>query len=125
MVANHSSDEHKRFFLPDRVTVRSLADKQTLPQVNAYNITFQYQFAKNWSFGAAYVGNRGKNVFVGDNPELNVNQATLVGDGSNGFTPAISINQRKPFFQKFGRTQDILQYQGYGATNCYNSLQVK
>ena len=124
-VLNASIPSNGRFFLPDGVTVRSLADKQTLPQVDAYNITFQYQFAKNWSFEAAYVGNRGKNVFVGDNPDLNVNQATLVGYGSNGFTPTIPINQRKPFFQKFGWTQDILQYQGYGATNRYNSLQVK
>ena len=102
-----------------------MSDTQTLPRVDAYNITFQYQFAKNWSLEAAYVGNNGKNVFVGDNPDLNVNQATLVGYGSNGFTAAVPINQRKPFFQKFGWTQDILQYQGYKATNRYNSLQVK
>ena len=124
-VNNTSIPSNGRFFIPDGVTVRALSDKQTLPQVDAYNITFQYQFAKNWSLEAAYVGNYGKNVFVGDNPDLNVNQATLAGYGTNGFTPATPINQRKPFFQKFGFTQDILQYQGYGATNRYNSLQIK
>ncbi|MCY7375332.1 MAG: TonB-dependent receptor, partial [Pyrinomonadaceae bacterium] len=124
-VQNTSLPSNGRFFLPDGVTVRSLTDRQTLPQVDAYNITFQYQFAKDWSLEAAYVGNYGKNVFVGDNPDLNVNQATLVGYGSNGFAPAIPFNQRKPFFQRFGWTQDILQYQGYGATNRYNSLQIK
>ncbi|NOT47269.1 MAG: TonB-dependent receptor, partial [Acidobacteria bacterium] len=114
-----------KFFLPDGITVRSLTDKQTLPRVDAYNITFQYQFAKDWSMEAAYVGNNGKNVFVGDNPDLNVNQATLAGYGTNGFTPATPLNQRKPYFQRFGWTQDILLYQGYGATNRYNSFQVK
>lgn len=124
-VQNTSIPSNGRFFIPDGITVRSLTDQQTLPRVDAFNITFQYQFAKDWSLEAAYVGNRGKNVFVGDNPDLNVNQATLVGYGSNGVTPDIPINQRKPYFQKFGWTQDILLYQGYGATNRYDSLQVK
>ncbi|MCY7345295.1 MAG: TonB-dependent receptor [Pyrinomonadaceae bacterium] len=124
-ILNTAIPSNGRFFIPDGVLVRALTDKQTLPSVDAYNITFQYQFAKNWSLEAAYVGNNGRNVFVGDNPDLNVNQATLVGYGTNGVTPNIPINQRKPFFQKFGWTQDILQYQGYGATNRYNSLQIK
>lgn len=124
-VLNTAIPANGRFFIPDGVLVRALTDKQTLPRVDAYNITFQYQFAKDWSLEAAYVGNRGTNVFVGDNPDLNVNQATLVGYGTNGVTPDIPLNQRKPYFQKFGWTQDILQYQGYGATNRYNSLQIK
>jgi Carboxypeptidase regulatory-like domain/TonB dependent receptor len=124
-VLNTSIPSNGRFFIPDGVSVRSLAPKQTLPSVDAYNVTFQYQFAKNWSLEAAYVGNNGRNVFVGDNPDLNVNQATLTGYGTNGFTPNVSLNQRKPYFQKFGWTQDVLLYQGYAATNRYNSLQVK
>lgn len=124
-VNNTSIPSNGRFFIPDGVLVRALADKQTLPRVDAFNITFQYQFAKDWSLEAAYVGNRGKNVFVGDNPDLNVNQATLEGYGSNGVTPTIPLNQRKPYFQRFGWTQDILLYQGYGATNRYDSLQLK
>ncbi len=124
-VQNTSLPSNGRFFLPDGVAVRALTDTQTLPRVDAYNITFQYQFAKNWSFEAAYVGNRGADVFVGDNPELNVNQATLVGYGTNGFTPNVPINQRKPYFTKFGWTQDIFLYQGYKATNLYNSMQIK
>lgn len=124
-VSNSAIPSSGRFFLPDGITVRALAAKQTLPRVDAYNVTFQWEFRKNWSFEAAYVGNNGKNVFVGDNPDLNVNQATLVGYGSNGFTPAVSLNARKPYFQKFGWTQDILLYQGYKATNRYDSMQLK
>ncbi len=124
-VLNTAIPSNGRFFLPDGITVRALSDRQILPRVDAFNVTFQYQFAKDWSFEAAYVGNRGKDVFVGDNPDLNVNQATLVGYGTNGVTPNVPLNQRKPYFQKFGWTQDILLYQGYKATNRYDSLQVK
>lgn len=124
-VLNTSIPSNGRFFLPDGITVRALTDQQTLPHIDAFNVTFQYQFAKDWSLEAAYVGNRGKDVFVGDNPDLNVNQATLAGYGSNGFTPGVPLNNRKPYFQRFGWTQDILLYQGYGATNRYDSLQIK
>jgi hypothetical protein len=72
------------------------------------------------SLEAAYVGNKGTNVFVGDNPDLNINQASIAG-----FTPGRNTNLAKPFFQKFGWTQDISLYQGYKATNRYDSLQVK
>jgi hypothetical protein len=118
-VNNTSLPSSGSFFLPDGITVRSLAPQQTLPQVDAYNITFQWEFMKNYSLEAAYVGNKGTNVFVGDNPDLNVNQPTIVGFGT------LSRNQRQPFFQKFGWTQDILLYQGYGATNRYDSMQLK
>ncbi|MCD9184896.1 MAG: TonB-dependent receptor [Pyrinomonadaceae bacterium] len=107
------------FFLPDGITVRTLAPQQTVPQVDAYNVTFQWEFMKNFSFEGAYVGNKGTNVFVGDNPDLNINQPTIVGFGT------LSRNARKPYFQKFGWSQDILLYQGYGATNRYDSMQLK
>jgi hypothetical protein len=119
-VNNTSIPSSGSFFIPDGVTVRALTDKQTLPQVDAYNITFQWQFAKNMNLEAAYVGNRGTNVFVGDNPDLNVNQASIAG-----FTPGRNTNLAKPFFQKYGWSQDILQYQGYKATNRYDSMQLK
>lgn len=119
-ILNTSIPSSGSFFIPDRVQVRALADKQTLPQVDAYNITFQWQFAKDWSWEIAYVGNNGKNVFVGDNPDLNVNQPTI-----EGFAQGVPTNQRRPYFQRFGWTQDILLYQGYKATNRYDSLQTK
>jgi Carboxypeptidase regulatory-like domain/TonB dependent receptor len=118
-VNNTSIPTSGSFFLPDGISVRALADKQIVPQVDAYNITFQWQLMKDYSLEAAYVGNRGTNVFVGDNPELNVNQPTLVGFGT------LSTNQRRPFFNQFGWSQDIFLYQGYGAKNNYNSMQLK
>jgi hypothetical protein len=118
-VNNTSIPSSGSFFIPDGISVRALADKQIVPQVDAYNITFQWELMKDYSFEAAYVGNRGTNVFVGDNPDLNVNQPTLVGFGT------LSTNQRRPFFNQFGWSQDILLYQGYGAKNNYNSMQLK
>lgn len=118
-VNNTSIPSNGSFFIPDGVLVRALSDKQTVPQVDAYNVTFQWEFMKNYSWEIAYVGNYGTNVFVGDNPDLNINQPTIVGFGT------LSTNQRRPFFNQFGWTQDILLYQGYGATNRYDSLQTK
>jgi hypothetical protein len=117
------------FFIPNGTEVKALAPKQTVPQVDAYNITFQWEFMKNYSLEGAYVGNRGTNVFVGDNPDLNINQPTLVGAGT------LSTDQRRPCFNgnvtsfipcgRFGWTQAILLYQGYKAKNRYNSMQLK
>ena len=119
-VNNTSLPSSGSFFIPDGITVRALAKEQTLPRVDAYNITFQWEFMKNYSLEAAYVGNRGANAFLGDNPELNINQASIAG-----FTPGRNTNLAKPLFQKFGFTQDILIYQGAKATNLYNSMQLK
>ncbi len=118
-VANTSIPSSGSFFIPDGVQVRALAEKQTVPRVDAYNITFQWELMKNLSFEGAYVGNKGTNVFVGDNPDLNINQPTIVGFGT------LSTTQRRPLFQQFGWSQDILLYQGYGATNRYDSMQLK
>ena len=50
-------------------------------------------------------------------PSYDPNQATIVGFGS------LNTNERKPFFQKYGWTQQI-NYFGSDASNTYNSLQV-
>lgn len=118
-VPNTSIPTSGSFFLPDGISVRTLADKQTLPHVDAYNITFQWEVKKNYSLEVAYVGNYGRDVFVGDNPDLNVNQATIQGFGT------LSNCQRRTYCNQFGWTQDILLYQGYKATNRYDSMQLK
>ncbi len=81
------------------------------------------------SVEAAYVGNRGRNVFAGDGPAINVNQPTLVG------YPNVPQNLRKPFFAggvasdqglggAFGWTQGI-DFFCNCARNSYDSLQAK
>jgi hypothetical protein len=71
------------------------------------------------SIEAGYVGNRGRDVFAGDGPDININQATL-----NGYLNGVPRNNRRPFFNKFGWTQDIAYFCNC-ATNSYDSLQAK
>src|SRR5262249_24969220 len=115
---NSSLPSSGRFFLPDGVQTFALPEKQRLPSVDAYNVTVQYQLTPSLSLEAAYVGNKGTHVFAGDGPNTNVNQATLVGFGT------IPRNNRRPFFNKFGWTQDINFFCNC-ADNRYDSFQTK
>jgi hypothetical protein len=118
-----------RFRLPDGVFARALPEKQRPPTVDAFNITVQRQLTNTMSVEAAYVGNRGRNVFAGDGPDFGINQPTLAG------YPNVPQNNRKPFFAggvgnnlglggAFGWTQGI-NYFCNCAKNSYDSLQMK
>jgi hypothetical protein len=118
-----------RFKLPDGVFARALPEKQRPPTVDAFNITVQRQLTNTMSVEAAYVGNRGKNVFAGDGPAFNINQPTLAG------YPSVAQNNRKPFFAggvnndlglggAFHWTQGI-DYFCNCARNSYDSMQLK
>jgi len=65
----------------------------------------------------AYVGNHGYHVTAGGT-NYNINQPSIVGFG------ALSTNQRRLFFQKFGWTQSIKYFADDSSTK-YNSLQVR
>ena len=117
-VPNASLPSNGRFFLPDGVTPRVVNFKQTLPTVDAWNVTLQHEFSKTVSVEAAYVGNKGTHVFCGNNPDCEGNQPTLAG------FPNVPRNDRRLFFNKFGWTQDVLLY-GDGGDNHYNAFQTK
>ncbi|HYK88790.1 MAG TPA: TonB-dependent receptor, partial [Acidobacteriota bacterium] len=106
------------FPLPNGVFSRALPTKQRLPTVDAYNFTIQHELTSSVSFEAGYVGNKGTHVFSGDNPDVDVNQATLVGYGT------IPFNNRRPYFSKFGWTQGISFFCNCGDDR-YSSLQTK
>ena len=106
------------FPLPDGVFARALPEKQTPPHVDAFNVTVQHQLSRNLTIEAGYVGNRGGNVFAGDGPAININQATI-----NGY-PGVPRNQRRPFYNAFGWTQDV-DYFCNCAENAYDSLQAR
>jgi hypothetical protein len=118
-----------QFPLPNGVFARALPDKQRPPRVDAFNVTVQHQLTDTIAVEAAYVGNRGHNVFAADGPATNVNQAIL-----DGF-PTVPTDLRRPFFAggvpnssgftgPFGWTQGI-DYFCNCATNAYDSLQTK
>ncbi len=107
-----------RFFLPNGVRPRAVNFKQRLPTLDAYNVTVQHQLTSSISLEVAYVGNKGTHMFAGNNPDENFNQPSVVGFG------VLTRDQRKPFFQRFGWTQDVLLYCNC-SDNHYDSLQIK
>jgi len=117
-VPNTSLPASGKFFLPDGVTPRVVNFKQTLPTVDAWNLTVQHQLTKTISVEGAYVGNKGTHVFCGNNPDCEGNGASLAG------FPSVPRNNRRFFFNKFGWTQDVLLY-GDGGDNHYNAFQAK
>ena len=82
------------------------------------------------SVEVGYVGNRGRHAFVGDGPDVGLNDPTLVG------FPGIPRDNRKPFFSgqapttvggyggSFGWTQGINIFCNCGK-NSYDSLQAR
>jgi len=121
--------QNGRFPLPNGVFARALPEKQRPPTVDAFNVILQRQLTDTMSVEAGYVGNRGRNVFAGDGPAINVNQPTLVG------YPNVPQNNRRPFFAggvandlglggAFGWTQGI-DFFCNCANNAYDSLQAK
>ena len=118
-----------QFPLPNGVFSRALPRKQRPPTVDAFNVTLQRQLNDSMSVEVGYVGNRGRDVFAGDGPAVNVNDPTLEG------FPNVSRNQRQPFFANrptayldlgggYGWTQGI-DYFCNCANNWYDSVQAK
>jgi outer membrane receptor protein involved in Fe transport len=107
-----------RFPLPDGVQTFVRPFKQTLPRLDAWNVTLQRQLSNDVSAEIGYVGNHGSNTFAGDGPDYNNNQATIVG------YPDVPLNERKPFYAPFGWTQNFRAFLAF-ATNDYNALQAK
>jgi outer membrane receptor protein involved in Fe transport len=115
-----------RLQLPNGISARALRDKQTLPTLDAWNVTAQRELSAAISLEVAYVANRGKNVFTGNGPAINANEPTLEG------FPDVPQNLRRPFFAgpingfggAFGWTQGI-DYFCNCATNSYHSMQTK
>jgi hypothetical protein len=108
-----------RFPLPDGVFARALPEKQRPPTVDAFNVMVQHQLTPTMSIEGGYVGNRGRDVFAGDGPAININQVSL-----NGYLQGVPQNNRRPFYDKFGWSQGI-DYFCNCATNSYDSLQAK
>jgi hypothetical protein len=82
-----------RFPLPDGVFTRALPTTQRPPMVDAFNITVQHQLNDVMSVEVGYVGNRGRHAFVGDGPDVGLNDPTLAG-----FVDKVPRDNRKPFF---------------------------
>jgi hypothetical protein len=107
-----------RNILPNGVTAFVITNPIRFPTVDAWNFTIQRQIDQSSSFEIAYVGTKGTHVFAGIGGDYDPNQADINGFGTT------TTNQRKPFFNLFGWSQN-LRYYGSDASNSYHSVQVK
>ena len=105
--------------LPIGINGRARPFRMRIPTLDAYNVTVQHQFTNTLSGEVAYVGNKGTHVFAGNNPDINANQPSVVG-----FKAGVPKDQRRPFFGRFGWTQDITDFANSSGSN-YNALQTK
>src|SRR5262249_27704871 len=107
-----------RFPLPDQVVTSALPARQTLPTLDAYNLTVQRQLSNRLSFEIGYVGNKGTHVFAGDSPFVAANEPTLTG------FPDVPRYERQPYYGRYGWTQ-FIKYFCNCADDRYDSLQAK
>ncbi len=110
--------------LPNGVTAFILPQKLRLPTSDQWNLSIQRQLPGNISVEAAYVGTKGTHVFAGNGGDYDFNQATIQGFVNADGTRGSSTNARKPFFNKFGWSQNF-RYYGSDASNNYHGLQLK
>lgn len=120
---NRPKGPNGRPILPNGVTAFILPKRLRMPTTDSWNLTLQQQTVGGIALEAAYVGTKGTHVFAGFGGDYDFNQATLQGFiGANGQTT--STNSRRPFFNKFGWSQNF-RYYGSDASNNYHSMQLK
>jgi outer membrane receptor protein involved in Fe transport len=100
-----------------------------MPTVDSWNATVQRQITPTLSLQAAYVGNKGSHIFVGENNWINLNTATEAGFCQPGVVNAacLSQQQRLPYYQSphnFGLNTGLYCMCNPG-DNHYNSLQMQ
>lgn len=104
--------------LPNGVTAFVITNPIRFPTVDSWNFTIQRQLGSSMSAEIGYVGTKGTHVFAGTGGDYDPNQASIDGFGT------LTTNQRKPFFQQFGWSQN-LRYYGSDASNNYHSVQMR
>jgi hypothetical protein len=104
--------------LPNGVTAFAISNPIRFPTIDAWNFTVQRQLNSTSSFELGYVGTKGTHVFAGTGGDYDPNQPDINGFGT------LTTNQRKPFFNLFGWSQN-LRYYGSDASNNYHSVQMK
>ena len=104
--------------LPNGVVGKVRPQDVRLPRVDAYNLTVQQQLTSKFVVSAGYVGNVGRHAFALPSAQLfNVNQPAFIPGVAN-------TNLTRPYYSKFGWTQDINFYCDCANTR-YDSLQMQ
>ena len=80
-----------QFALQNGIFTRALPRKQRPPTVDAFNVTVQRQLSDSMSVEVGYVGNRGRDVFAGDGPDVDVERAHARGFPERVPQPAAAV----------------------------------
>ncbi len=115
------------------------SDPNVFPTIDAWNFAVQRQLNNTSSVTVAYVGNKGTHTFMGDDKSTNPNEAapclpasqSVTGQAlcynpaapGGSLTETSDTSQLRPYFSRFGFTQDLTFYHNGFDTN-YNALQV-
>ncbi len=113
-----------RPLLPDGINAFVRPFNNRLPTVDAWNATVQRQVTSTISATISYVGNKGTHT-IGGGPDYPFNKPRLAGYDPNlsGAAATLAQDFRRPFYSKFGWTQDF-RYFGNDFNNKYNALQL-
>lgn len=95
-----------------------LPQRIIMPTVDAWNATIQREITPTLSIEAAYVGNKGTHIFVGESNWYDINAPTMVG------FPNLPTEDRQPYFAKYGWNIPLECMCNTG-NNHYNALQTK
>ena len=114
---------------PNGIRAWIYPDRMRLPTVDAWNATIQRQITSTFSLEAAYVGNKGTHIFVGEGPSFDINIPKIEGFCQDPTQPGcLSTDERRPFFPKvgnaFGWNVGMPCFCNLG-NNKYNALQTK
>jgi hypothetical protein len=114
--AGYTVSANGTFPLPNGIDPKFRPDHQTLPVTYLYNLSLQYQLTNRIALTAAYVGNANRHGFLGTGNSYSLNTPDYV--------PGENNNQERPYYAKYGWTQDI-SYYGDDANEEYNSFQAQ
>ena len=110
--------------------------RQTLPAIDAWNLTVQRQVTSTLSAEVAYVGTKGTHGFAGNGPNYNVNPVSMALYGAIDpftglkFDPNLRRPLCNPVTTSTGTTCSGIQYSldnyyGNDAASTYNAFEVK
>ncbi len=114
----------------NNVQPRMRPTSQTLPTLDAWNVTVQRQITKSMTAEVAYVANKGTHVFAGNGPAYDVNQpaygpgtaiVTAAGTAAN-FSPNVPLDQRRPYYGAFSYSGYIDPSTGLPMVCCNNGV---
>jgi Carboxypeptidase regulatory-like domain/TonB dependent receptor-like, beta-barrel len=111
--------------------------RQTLPTLDAWNVTVQHQVTNTISAEIAYVGNKGSHGFSGDNPNYDVNPVSMFLYGTGAASnlrrplcdPVFTVAPGTPGVTPLGSCtrigDDLGNFYGNDASSNYNALEAK